>query len=239
MLDRSSPAGVLDRIRRRRCWSRAPRTRCSASARPTPTPGASPRTAPRSRWSGTPAATTRRPRTGSPPTCATQVAGWFDFHLRGDGRATRAPASSSPRPPGSAAAASARVQGGSQTVVADAYPGLDGAEPGRRAPASPLSGPTQPVVTPAGGTPAALTTVPGPRRARPRRSAATTLEIPGQFAAFDSEPLDAAVEVVGAPTVDARRLRAQRDGDAVRQALRRRPRRRDDAARRAWSPRWR
>ena len=47
VLDRSSPAGVLDRITRRRCWSRAPRTRCSGSARPTPTPAASPRTAPR------------------------------------------------------------------------------------------------------------------------------------------------------------------------------------------------
>ena len=64
-----------------------------------------------------------------------------------------------------------------------------------------LSGPTQPVVTPAGGTPAALTTVPG-LGSLAAALGGTTLEIPGQFAAFESEPLDAAVEVVGAPTVE-------------------------------------
>ena len=73
----------------------------------------------------------------------------------------------------------------------------------------PLSGPTQPVVTPAGGTPAALTTVPG-LGSLTAALGGTTLEIPGQFAAFDSEPLDAAVEVVGAPTVADRRRRARR-----------------------------
>jgi ABC-2 type transport system ATP-binding protein len=64
-----------------------------------------------------------------------------------------------------------------------------------------MSGPTQPVVTPAGGTPAAITTLPG------LGSLGTALggqavEIPGQFAAFGSEPLPSAVEVVGAPTID-------------------------------------
>ena len=44
--------------------------------------------------------------------------------------------------------------------------------------------------------------MPGLGVARPPPSAGTTLEIPGQFAAFDSEPLDDAVEVVGAPTVE-------------------------------------
>ncbi len=47
VLDRSSPAAVLDRIHAPPCWCRAPRTRCSAWARPTPTPAASPPTAPR------------------------------------------------------------------------------------------------------------------------------------------------------------------------------------------------
>jgi ABC-2 type transport system ATP-binding protein len=64
-----------------------------------------------------------------------------------------------------------------------------------------LSGPTQPVVTPAGGTPAAITTVPGLGSVTAALGG-TTLEIPGQFAAFETEPLDAAVEVVGAPTVE-------------------------------------
>ena len=64
-----------------------------------------------------------------------------------------------------------------------------------------LSGPAQPIVTPAGGTPAALTTVPG-LGGLAAALGGTTLEIPGQFAGFESEPLDAAVEVVGAPTVE-------------------------------------
>ena len=57
------------------------------------------------------------------------------------------------------------------------------------------------MVTPAGGTPAALTTVPG-LGALTAALGGTTLEIPGQSASFESAPLDAAVEVVGAPTVD-------------------------------------
>src|SRR5699024_10251544 len=65
----------------------------------------------------------------------------------------------------------------------------------------PLQGGPQPVVTPAGGTPAAITTVPGLGSLGAALGGAT-VEIPGQFAAFRSEPLDAAVEVVGAPTVD-------------------------------------
>ena len=92
------------------------------------------------------------------------------------------------------------MQGGNQTVVAGSYPGLDGDEPAERRTVA-LSGPTQPVVTPAGGTPAALTTVPGLGSLAAALGGAT-LEIPGQFAAFESAPLDAAVEVVGAPTVE-------------------------------------
>jgi ABC-2 type transport system ATP-binding protein len=126
-----------------------------------------------------------------------QVAGWFDFHLRGEGED---PGTGFEFPAPTALGSGQFVQGGSQTVVADAYPGLDGDEPaGRRDIA--LSGPTQPVVTPAGGTPGALTTVPG-LGALTAALGGTTLEIPGQFAAFESEPLDAAVEVVGAPTVE-------------------------------------
>jgi ABC-2 type transport system ATP-binding protein len=54
-------------------------------------------------------------------------------------------------------------------------------------------------VTPAGGTPAALTTVPG-LGALSAALGGSTLEIPGQFAAFQGEPLGSAVEIVGAPT---------------------------------------
>jgi ABC-2 type transport system ATP-binding protein len=129
-----------------------------------------------------------------------QVAGWFDFHLRGRGE-NPGTGFEFPEPTGLGSTAGvSRVQGGNQTVVAARYPGLDGAAPTRRAAVS-LSGRTQPVVTPAGGTPAALTTIPG-LGSLTAALGGTTLEIPGQFAAFQSEPLDKAVEVVGAPTTE-------------------------------------
>jgi ABC-2 type transport system ATP-binding protein len=127
------------------------------------------------------------------------VAGWFDFHLRGEGEN---PGTGFEYPAPTAVGTGQFVQGGggNRVVVADRYPGLDGTEPADRRSVG-LSGPTQPVVTPAGGTPAALTTVPGLGAVTAALGGAT-LEIPGQFAAFQSEPLDDAVEVVGAPTVD-------------------------------------
>ncbi|WP_409331011.1 alpha/beta fold hydrolase [Trujillonella humicola] len=134
-----------------------------------------------------------------------EVAGWFSWHLRDQGDPDRGSDPGTgfefPAPTG-IATSGLTVQGGgaARTVVVDAYPGLDGAEPGARAPIA-VSGPVQPVVTPAGGTPAALTTVPGLGAVSAALGGAT-VEIPGQFAAFDSRPLPEAVEVVGAPTVD-------------------------------------
>ncbi|TFV63072.1 UNVERIFIED_ORG: alpha/beta fold hydrolase [Bacillus sp. AZ43] len=125
-----------------------------------------------------------------------QVAGWFDFHLRGEGED---PGTGFEFPAPTALGSGQFVQGGTQVVLADRYPGLDGGEPAERR-AVELSGSTQPVVTPAGGTPGSLTTVPG-LGALTSALGGATLEIPGQFAAFESEPLDDAVEVVGAPTV--------------------------------------
>jgi ABC-2 type transport system ATP-binding protein len=129
-----------------------------------------------------------------------QVAGWFDFHLRGEGE-DPGTGFEFPAPTGLGSTAGVgRVQGGNQTVTADAYPGLAGGTAQARAEVT-LGGPTQPIVTPAGGTPAALTTVPG-LGSLTAALGGTTLEIPGQFAAFESEPLDGAVEVVGAPATE-------------------------------------
>jgi ABC-2 type transport system ATP-binding protein len=128
-----------------------------------------------------------------------QVAGWFDFHLRGTG-ADPGTGFEFPAPTGLGGSGVGDVQGASQTVRTGRYPGLDGAEPADRTTLA-LSGPTQPVVTPAGGTPAAITTVPG-LGSLGAALGGTAVEIPGQFAAFASEPLDTAVEVVGAPTVE-------------------------------------
>src|SRR4051794_34802682 len=129
-----------------------------------------------------------------------QVGQWFDFHLRHTGE-NPGTGFSFPEPTGLGSTAGvSRVQGGNQTVVASRYPGLDGAAPAHRADVA-LSGPPQPVVTPAGGAPAALTTVPG-LGALSAALGGSTLEIPGQFAAFQSAPLKSAVEVVGAPTTE-------------------------------------
>ena len=90
------------------------------------------------------------------------------------------------------------MQGGTQTIDVGAYPGL-GSDPVRRTDVA-VEGPVQPVVTPAGGSPAALSTVPGLGGVTAALGG-TTLEIPGQAAVFDSTELTGAVDVVGAPTV--------------------------------------
>ncbi len=134
-----------------------------------------------------------------------EVAEWFSWYLRDEGDPDRGgdpgTAFEFPAPTG-IATTGLTVQGGSaaRTVVADAYPGLGDAESAERR-TVPVSGPTQPVVTPAGGSPAALTTVPGLGAVTAALGGAT-VEIPGQFAAFQSQPLTEAVEVAGAPTVD-------------------------------------
>ncbi len=126
-----------------------------------------------------------------------QVGGWFDWHLRGVGED---PGTGFEYPAPTGLGGGLSVQGGTRTVEADAYPGLDGADPAARSIVS-LAGPAQPLVTPAGGTPAAITTLPG-LGSLSSALGGQAVEIPGQFASFASEPLADAVEVVGAPTVD-------------------------------------
>ena len=93
-----------------------------------------------------------------------QVAGWFDHHLRDDDDplhgADPGTGFEFPAPTGLGGSGVGSVQGGTQTVLTDRYPGLDGADDARRRGIA-LSGPAQPVVTPAGGTPAAITSLPG------------------------------------------------------------------------------
>ncbi|RZU34337.1 alpha/beta fold hydrolase [Blastococcus saxobsidens] len=138
-----------------------------------------------------------------------QVAGWFDWHLREQGE-DPGTGFEYPAPTGLGSTLG-RVQGGNRTIVAEQYPGLGGDEPTARRDVR-VSGPLQPVVTPAGGTPASLTTVPG-LGALTAALGGMTLEIPGQYAAFDSTPLEQPVEVVGAATVDL--LVAAPEGEAT------------------------
>jgi len=133
-----------------------------------------------------------------------EVAAWFDWYLRPKSDPDRGTDPGTgfeyPSPTGLGGTGGGFVQGGSQTVVAPAYPGLRGGDAAQRE-TVPVSGPTQPVVTPAGGTPAAITTLPG-LGALGTALGGQSVEIPGQSAAFSSKPLGSPVEVVGAPTVD-------------------------------------
>ncbi|MFC5993079.1 alpha/beta fold hydrolase [Pseudonocardia hispaniensis] len=130
----------------------------------------------------------------------TEIADWFDHHLAGRGDA-----------PGAGFAYTIRSElrtnsdtPTERTVVADAYPGLPG-EPPVQTEQIALAGPPQPVTHPAGGSPAAITALPGVGAQLGTiggRVAAATSEIPGQSAQFRSDPLAAPVTIAGAPRVE-------------------------------------
>src|SRR6266513_222743 len=82
-------------------------------------------------------------------------------------------------------------------ATAGNYPGLAGT---RRSVVR-LAGPPQPIVNPAGGTPASISVFPG---LGSLGAAGLTFDMPGQSAAFTSEPLPAALQVTGSPTVRIR-----------------------------------
>ncbi|MDQ1532106.1 MAG: type transport system ATP-binding protein [Microbacteriaceae bacterium] len=127
-----------------------------------------------------------------------RIAGWFDWYLRKKGTD---PGTSFefPSPTGLSGSGGAVVEGGTTTDVARAYPGL-GSGPATERTSVAISGPAQPIATPAGGTPSAVTSVPG-LGSLGAALGGQAVEVPGQSAAFDSASLTTAVEVVGAPTV--------------------------------------
>ena len=124
------------------------------------------------------------------------TAGWLDFHVAGEGG-----------DPGTSFTWS-RITGFSATgrglatttYRAGAYPGLAG---GRIAGVR-VHGPPQPVANPAGGQPAAVSSLPSADGLASFVDGLVT-DLPGQHARFVSEPLPTRVRVVGSPTV---RLRA-------------------------------
>ncbi|WP_214367982.1 alpha/beta fold hydrolase [Pseudonocardia sp. H11422] len=138
---------------------------------------------------------------GAPdPATREQIGDWFDHYLAGRGDA-----------PGTefAYAVESGVRTGGdtptgRTVVADAYPGLPGGPPLTTEPVA-LDGAPQIAVNPAGGNPAAITTLPGVGGALGTlgsRLSAFTSELPGQSAQFRSDPLPTPVTATGAPRVD-------------------------------------
>ncbi|MGI8692667.1 MAG: alpha/beta fold hydrolase [Geodermatophilaceae bacterium] len=124
---------------------------------------------------------------------------WFDFHLRGEGA-----------DPGTgfeyAQVTGLSTTNGrptSQTTLSEGYPGLAGAGAGTERNDIPLAGPTQLAVTPPGGTPAAISSLPGLTQVTSLLDG-LVLDLPGQSAAFQSAVFDEPVQVVGTPTVSVR-----------------------------------
>ncbi|MBB1258191.1 alpha/beta fold hydrolase [Streptomyces alkaliterrae] len=124
-----------------------------------------------------------------------RVTAWFDRHLRGDESADTGPAFRVSRTGGiNSTNGSATLRGAS----ASAYPGL-------RAGAVdvPLAGPQQTFRNPPGAGPPSLSTIPGLGGGLDQLrsfNVSISQDMPGQFAAFRSEPLDRSLRITGTPT---------------------------------------
>jgi ABC-2 type transport system ATP-binding protein len=139
---------------------------------------------------------------GSPgPELRGQIADWMAFHLEGKGT-----------DPGTAfeytVVGAFRSSGAPslRNVVAPSYPGLNGSAGTERKDVE-LSGHEQIVVNPAGGNPAAVSSLPGLGSALAGSSALSSrlsLDLPGQAAVFQSEPQTAQTLLTGASTVKLR-----------------------------------
>jgi ABC-2 type transport system ATP-binding protein len=127
-----------------------------------------------------------------------QVAGWFDWYLRKTGP-NPGTGFQFPAPIGLSGNQIVEDSPSAQTESVSRYPGLAGVPAVGRV-SSPVSGPVQPVLAPAGGTPAAISTVPG--LGQLGSALGSIGDIPGQSAAFTGGPLGAALDVVGAPSVE-------------------------------------
>ena len=122
---------------------------------------------------------------------------WLDHYVK---RSGPAPANSFTY--SRVAGFSAMDQGLVTNAYSDAtYPGLAGT--GRAE--VPVTGPPQPIASPPNGNPAAISSLPGADSRLSTLLNGAGGDIPGQFAAFQSDALGRAVDVVGSPVV---RLRA-------------------------------
>ncbi|HYH29764.1 MAG TPA: alpha/beta fold hydrolase [Pseudonocardia sp.] len=127
------------------------------------------------------------------------IGDWFDFHLAGTGD-DPGTGFSYEVPSGVRTGADTPT---SRTLTAPAYPGLPGTAPLLSTPL-PLEGAPQPVVHPAGGHPAAITSLPGIGSflgAVAGRLSSATADLPGQSAAFRTPALEAPLVVAGVPRV--------------------------------------
>ena len=130
-----------------------------------------------------------------------EIADWMAFHLQGKGT-----------DPGTgfeyAVQGAFRTNGTSslRTVTTPGYPGLSGGSTTQRT-SLPLQGREQVVVNPAGGNPAAVSSLPGfgsVLSGSNSLSSRLSIDLPGQAAVFSSEQLTSQVLVAGSPTVRLR-----------------------------------
>ncbi|MET7470157.1 alpha/beta fold hydrolase [Micromonospora sp. NPDC005686] len=205
LLRRSSPAGVLNRIKSPTLLVQGeadtlfPLAEADANARGIAAAGTPVRVA----WF------TGGHDGGSGPTSDSDrvkflTAQWLDHYVKGDGAAPGDTFTFS-RIAGFDALDRGLVATGFRTAD---YPGLAGQD--RREVT--LAGPPQPVAVPPNGNPAAISSVPF-AGALGSLLDGVAGDIPGQHARFESAPLDAPVDVVGAPTVRIRAASAT--GEAV------------------------
>jgi ABC-2 type transport system ATP-binding protein len=139
-----------------------------------------------------------------------RVTAWFDHYLKRDGADT-GPAFRVTRTGGLNSTDGSVVLRGAE---APRYPGLDGAAARGVA----LRGGEQRVTNPAGGSPPAVSAVPGTGSLGSLASlgAGLATDMPGQYARFDSAPLTARTHLTGAPTVTVRvRSTGRGPADAV------------------------
>ncbi|MFD0265187.1 CocE/NonD family hydrolase [Streptomyces sp. NPDC127106] len=164
-----------------------------------------------------------------------RVTAWFDRHLKGEAGADTGPAFRVSRSGGiDSTDGTVRLRG----VSGESYPGLTagrrefaltGAGSGREHDRSQDQGQgqaqaqgqdrdrdrEQTFANPAGGTPSALSSVPGIGGQLAAFGAGLSLDFPGQHARFDTEPLVEEVRITGTPTVALTVRSTAADGSAV------------------------
>ncbi|MEV6422762.1 alpha/beta fold hydrolase [Streptomyces sp. NPDC051662] len=137
-----------------------------------------------------------------------RISSWFDRYLKDDKGADTGPAFRVSRTGGiDSTDGQALLRGASS----DRYPGLESGTT-----SVPLNGGTQTFANPAGGSPPAISAVPGVGGGLSQLSSlgvGLSLDFPGQHARFDSAPLDRSLRITGSPTVRA--TVTSDSGDAV------------------------
>ncbi|PVE11700.1 ABC transporter ATP-binding protein [Streptomyces scopuliridis RB72] len=137
-----------------------------------------------------------------------RITSWFDRYLKDDKGADTGPAFRVSRTGGvDSTDGQALLRGASS----DRYPGLESGTI-----SVPLNGGTQTFANPPGGSPPAISAVPGVGGGLSQLSTlgvGLSLDFPGQHARFDSAPLDRSLRITGSPTIRA--TVTSDSGDAV------------------------